>query len=338
MKHPGANPARRKADHLRIAAAEDVQHREGTGLDRVRLRHRALPGRDLAEVDLSATVLGRALRAPLLVSAMTGGTDEAEIINGRLIRAAADHGIGLVLGSGRRLLDEPALLRTYRPAPAERPPLLLANLGAVQTSGRGGADRAEQLVSILDADGLSIHLNPLQEAIQPEGEPHFGRALDGIAEAVERLRPLPVVVKEVGFGLAEPDVAELARTGVAAVDVAGAGGTNWAIIEGRRDAAAGRVATPFATWGTPTVESLAQALRAAPRLPAVASGGLRDGVDAAKCLALGAVACGLAHPLLVAAQGDRAGDALATVTAQLRIATWLTGAPASAALGPEHLA
>ena len=108
MNPPGATPARRKADHLRIAAADDVQHREGTGLDRVRLRHRALPGRDLAEVDLRATVLGRALRAPLLVSAMTGGTDEAEVINGRLIRAAADHGIGLVLGSGRRLLDEPA--------------------------------------------------------------------------------------------------------------------------------------------------------------------------------------------------------------------------------------
>ena len=187
MNPPGATPARRKADHLRIAAAEDVQHREGTGLDRVRLRHRALPGRDLADVDLRATVLGRPLEAPLLISAMTGGTDEAESINGRLIRAAADHGIGLVLGSGRRLLDEPALLRTYRPAPAERPPLLFANLGAVQTSGRGGADRAERLVSMLDADGLSIHLNPLQEAIQPEGEPHFGRVLDGIAEAVERL-------------------------------------------------------------------------------------------------------------------------------------------------------
>jgi isopentenyl-diphosphate delta-isomerase len=254
------------------------------------------------------------------------------------MRAAAEHGIALVLGSGRRLLDDPDLLRTYRPAGAERPPLLLANLGAAQLRGAHGAERAVRLVELLDADGLSIHLNPIQEAVQPEGEPDFSGVLDGIATAVARLAPRPVVVKEVGFGMEPEDVAALRDAGVAAVDVAGAGGTNWALIEGRRDTRAGAVAAAFGDWGVPTAAALAGARAAAPDLPLIASGGLRDGVDAAKCLALGATACGLARPFLVAAQADRAGEAIAAVLAQLRIATWAAGAPAASALGREHLA
>jgi isopentenyl-diphosphate delta-isomerase len=330
--------AERKADHLRIAAEPGVQHATATGLEHLRLRHRALPERDLAAVDLETVLLGRRLRAPLIVSAMTGGTDEAREINRRLARAAAEHGVALVLGSGRRLLDDPALLRTYRPEPAERPPLLLANLGAAQIRGPHGAERAERLVDLLDADGLSIHLNPLQEAIQPEGEPHFRGVLDGVAAAVQRLAPRPVVAKEVGFGLAAADVAALRGAGVAAVDVAGAGGTNWALIEGRRDARAGSVAAAFADWGTPTAAALSGALDAAKGVAVVASGGLRDGVDAAKCLALGAAATGIARPFLLAARADRASEALGAVIAQLRIATWAAGAARSAALGQEHLA
>ena len=234
--------------------------------------------------------------------------------------------MALVLGSGRRLLDDPDLLRTYRPSRSERPPLLMANLGATQLRGPRGPDRAERLIELLGADGLSIHLNPVQEAIQPEGEATFSGVLDAIAATVARVAPLPVLVKEVGFGLAGDDVGALAAAGVAAVDVAGAGGTNWALIEGRRDAAAGAVAAAFADWGIPTVEALKAARDAAPGLPVVASGGLRDGVDVAKCMALGAVACGLARPFLVAAQGARTGDALATVLTQLRIATWAAGA------------
>jgi isopentenyl-diphosphate delta-isomerase len=315
-----------------------VEHVGGTGLEHVRLRHRALPERDLESVGLTTDLFGRRLQAPLVVSAMTGGTDRAALINGRLMGAAAEHGIGLVLGSGRRLLDDPALLRTYRPAGAGRPPLLLANLGAAQIRQAGGAERAERLVELLDADGLSVHLNPLQEAIQPEGEPRFAGVLDGIARAAERLRPRPVVVKEVGFGLDGEDVAALAGAGVAAVDVAGAGGTNWALVEGRRDDAAGAVAAAFGTWGTPTAEAATGARAAAPELPVIASGGLRDGVEVAKCLALGASACGLARPLLIAAQADRLSEALSVVVRQLRIAAWVAGAAAAGALGPEHLA
>ena len=335
---PPPGDGERKADHLRIAAQRGIEHASGTGLAAVRLRHRALPERDLASVSLAGELLGRRLEAPLVVSAMTGGTAAAGELNLRLTRAAARHGIALVLGSGRRLLDDPDLLRTYRPAGTDRPPLLLANLGAAQVRGPGGGERAERLVDLLDADGLSIHLNPLQEAVQPEGEPHFSGVLAGIAAAVARLAPRPVVVKEVGFGLDPADVAALHGAGVAAVDVAGSGGTNWALIEGRRDPRAGAVAAAFADWGLPTAAALAGAREAAPGLPVIASGGLRDGVDLAKCLALGATACGLARPFLVAAQADRAGEAVGEVLTQLRIATWAAGAPSAAALSEEHLA
>jgi isopentenyl-diphosphate delta-isomerase len=329
-------PYDRKSDHLRIAAEEGVEHRSGTGLDAIRLRHRALPERDLADVDLSARVLDRALAAPLLVSAMTGGVPAAAEVNRRLLWAAAAHGIGLALGSGRPLLEDPSLLPTYRPPGAPRPPLLLANVGASQACDTDGAAR---LVELLGADGLSVHLNPLQEAVQPEGDARFAGVVAAIERLVVSLAPLPVVVKEVGFGLSGPDVAALHTAGVAAVDVAGAGGTNWALIEGRRDEQrAARVAAGFADWGLPTAQALAEAERAAPDLPRIASGGLRDGVDCAKCLALGATACALGRPLLLAARADGVEATVDTILRQLRIATWLAGAGATAQLGREHLA
>jgi isopentenyl-diphosphate delta-isomerase len=327
----------RKAEHLRIAAQPGVAHVRGTALEEVRLRHRALPGRALASVALETDLLGARLAAPVVISAMTGGTGDAAVLNRRLADAAAEHGIALVLGSGRALLDDPSLLSTYRPRGAARPPLLLANVGAAQLRGPHAAERAERLVDLLVADGLAVHLNPLQEAVQPEGEPDFAGVLEGIAAVVDRLAPRPVVAKEVGFGLDGDDVRELASVGVAAVDVAGAGGTNWALIEGRRDTRAGAVAAAFADWGTPTAEALRAAVAAAPDVPVIASGGLWDGVDVARCLALGATAAGVARPFLLAAQADHAAAAVGAVVAQLRIATWAAGAPSAAALGPEHL-
>ncbi|HSD79698.1 MAG TPA: type 2 isopentenyl-diphosphate Delta-isomerase [Solirubrobacteraceae bacterium] len=334
-----SEPLSRKADHLRIAAAPGVLHRRAAGLDDVRLRHRALPERDLADVRLDAELLGARLAAPLVVSAMTGGTRAAALVNARLGRAAAEQRVAMTLGSGRALLEDRSLLPTYRAGrPGDRPPLLLANLGAVQLAGRAGPERAEELVDLLQADGLSVHLNPIQEAVQPEGEPAFGGVAERIAATVARLAPRPVVVKEVGFGMDAADVVLLRDAGVAAVDVAGAGGTNWALVEGRRDARAGDVAEAFADWGVATVDALLAARAAAPGLPVIASGGVRDGVQAAKCLALGARAAGMARPLLQAAQEDRAGAALATAVEQLRIATWAAGAPSADALGHEHLA
>src|SRR5215204_4101075 len=216
---PGVAGPRRKADHLRIAAGGGVSHTGATGLETVRLRHRALPERDLRDVSLRTTLLGIELGAPLVVSAMTGGTPEAASINARLAEAAAEHGIALTLGSGRALLDAPELLPTYRTS--ARPPLLLANLGAGELRRPDGPERAERLVGLVGA-------------------------------TVERLAPLPVAVKEVGFGMDGRDVALLCAAGVAAVDVAGAGGTNWALVEGRRTPDAGALATAFAGWGVPT--------------------------------------------------------------------------------------
>ncbi len=325
-------PPNRKADHLRIAAEPGVVGSSGTGLERLRLRHRALPERDLADVGLATTLLGVELQAPIFVSAMTGGTAEAERINADLARAAAEHGVALTLGSGRPLLDDPDLLRTYRSA--ARPPLLLANLGAAQLD----PGRAARLVELLGADGLSIHLNPVQEAVQPEGTPAFAGVAERIAAIVAALAPLPVVVKEVGFGMDAADVVLLQDAGVAAVDVAGAGGTNWATIEGRRDPRAAAVAAAFGDWGVPTADAVREAVGVAPELPIIASGGVRDGVEAAKCLALGARAAGLARPFLLAAQAGQASAAVEAVVRQLRIATWAAGAGSAAELSEEHLA
>jgi isopentenyl-diphosphate delta-isomerase len=325
----------RKADHLRLAARPDVGHTGTTAFEQLRLRHRALPERDLADVSLETELLGRRLAAPLVVSAMTGGTEEAAAINARLARAACEHGLALVLGSGRALLDDPDLLFTYRSA--DRPPLLLGNLGAAQVREPDATERAERLVELLDADGLTIHLNPIQEAVQPEGEPRFSGVAAGIAAIVAHLAPLPVLVKEVGFGMDAADVALLRDAGVAAVDVAGAGGTNWALVEGRRDERAGEVAAAFDDWGVPTATALTEARTVVPDLPLIASGGLRDGVDAAKALALGATAAGLARPFLLAAQADTACETAATLVRQLRVAVWAVGAASAAELSPEHL-
>ena len=334
MGRPQSPP--RKRDHLRIAAGPGVAHRAPSGLATVRMRHRALPERDLDAVALETTLLGRPLRAPLLVSAMTGGVAEAGMINARLAGAAARHGVAMTLGSGRALLEDPSLLATYVGA-GERPPLLLANLGAVQVAAPGGPAAAERLTAMLGADGLVVHLNPIQEAVQPEGEPRFAGVLEAIAAVVRRLAPVPVVAKEVGFGLDPADVALLGEAGVAAVDVAGAGGTNWALVEGGRDGRAAAVASAFGEWGVSTVDALRAARSAGGGLPVIASGGLRDGVDAAKCLALGASAAGLARVLLIAAQADRASEVLGAIVEQLRIATWAAGAARADELGPEHL-
>jgi isopentenyl-diphosphate delta-isomerase len=325
----------RKAEHLKIAAGGDVAHRGTTGLERYRLRHRALPERDLADVSLETDLLGARLGAPLVVSAMTGGAPESEVVNARLARAACEHGLALVLGSGRALLEDPSRLSTYRSG--DRPPLLLGNLGAAQVVRPEAGERAARLVDLLGADGLAIHLNPIQEAVQPEGEPRFAGVAEGIAAIVTALAPLPVVVKEVGFGMDGADVALLRDAGVAAVDVAGAGGTNWALVEGRRATEAERVAGAFADWGVPTADAVVDAVAAAPGLPVIASGGLRTGVDAAKALALGAAAVGLARTFLLGAQADEASETAAALVRQLRAAVWAAGAPSAAALGPEHL-
>lgn len=333
---PVGQTASRKDDHLRIAAGDAALHSAGTGLERHRLVHRALPGRNLAEVDLTTTLLGRTLQAPIVISAMTGGTAKAGLVNERLAAAAATHGVGLALGSGRALLRDPRLLETY--VGTVRPPLLIANIGAPQLLDPHGVDEADRLLSLLGADAIAVHCNPLQEAIQPEGQTEFSGLFERIATLCERIAPVPVVVKEVGFGMSPADVEQLIHAGVAAVDVAGSGGTNWALVEGQRDPRASDVAAAFHGWGVPTAQAVIGAVvKARGRVDVIASGGLRDGVEGATCLALGASAVGFARELLLAAQADRADHAVGVLTEQLRIATWLTGAPASRELSATHL-
>lgn len=319
----------------------DVAHRGvSTGLERVRLAARALPGGDLRDVDTSAALAGRPLSAPLLVSCMTGGTSEAGEVNAALAMAAQDVGVALGLGSGRVLLQggDPASFLVRHLAP-DVP--LLANLGAVQLPEIGVAG-CRDLIARTDADVLVLHLNAVQEAVQPGGDTNFA-GLDVHIREVATTLEIPVMVKEVGFGLATADIAALLDAGVAGIDVAGAGGTNWATVEGLRDDHAGRIAAAFAGWGWPTLDSLLAARREMDARDSdallVASGGLTDGVDAAKCLALGADLAAFGRRLLpAAADGPQAArEELAVIIEQLRVATWAVGAAATAALCPDHL-
>lgn len=342
MTEAGDPASRRKRDHLRLTLTEDVGFATlRTGLDEVRVRPRALPERDLDEVDLGIELWGRRLASPLLVSCMTGGVSEAGPVNRALAQAAQAHRVALGLGSGRMILDTAAGLDTFRVRDLAPDVLLMANLGAVQLHTYGPADCA-RLVAACEADVLVLHLNAVQEAIQPGGQTQFGGVCAKIAEVCAGVE-VPVVVKEVGFGMASADVASMLDAGVAGVDVAGAGGTNWARIEGLRDDAAGAIAQAFADWGLPTAESVRQARAVidAAGSPAVliGSGGVRHGVDALKVLCLGADIAGLARGLLAAgAQGPEAATrALGVLCDQLRIGAWAAGAGVAADLGPALL-
>lgn len=321
---------RRKADHIRINLEEDVQFpRLTTGLERYRFIHQALPELNLDEIDLSTTLLGKRLRAPLLISSMTGGTETARTINRNLAQAAQAAGIAMGLGSQRAAIENPALASTYQVRDLAPDILLFANLGAVQLNYGYGVDQCRRAVEMVEADALILHLNALQEAVQPGGDGNWKGLLRRI-EAVCRALPVPVVVKEVGWGLSERVARQLAEAGVAALDVAGAGGTSWSEVEARRAPTElhRRVASAFADWGLPTAETLLMARRGAPNLPVIASGGLRDGIDVAKCIALGAAAAGMAGPFLKAAavSTEAVSEAITEITRVLRIAMFCAGA------------
>lgn len=319
----------RKSDHLRINLQEDVNSKHvSTGFERYRFVHCALPDLNLEDVDTSTTLLGKRLAVPLLISSMTGGTPEARAINERLAEAAQAAGIGMGVGSQRAAIEDLSLADTYRVRHVAPDILLFANLGAVQLNYGYGPDECRRAVEMIQADALILHLNPLQEALQPEGNTRFTGLLTKI-ETICRALDVPVVVKEVGWGLSEQVARRLAGIGVAALDVAGAGGSSWSEVEMHRatNEHERRVAAAFAGWGIPTVESLLAARRGAPDLPIIASGGIRDGIQIAKALALGATACGVAGPFLHAAVQSTAAvaEVISTLTAQLRAAMFAAG-------------
>lgn len=322
--------ARRKADHLRINLEEDVRAKGVTsGFEHYRFEHQALPELDLAQVRLDSVLFGRALRAPLLISSMTGGVERGLEINRNLAAAAEQLGVAMGLGSQRLALeqaDRKALFQVRDRAPNI---LLFANLGAVQLNYGFGAEECARAVAMAGADALILHLNPLQEAVQPEGNTNFAGLYARIGDVCRALS-IPVVIKEVGWGISEAVAQRLCEAGVAAIDVAGAGGTSWSEVERHRAGSAlgRRVAASFASWGIGTAESLAAVRRAAPTLPVFASGGIRNGIDVAKAVALGASLAGLASPVLRAAviSADAVVEELAATIEELRIAMFCVGA------------
>ncbi|HUF37737.1 MAG TPA: type 2 isopentenyl-diphosphate Delta-isomerase [Anaerolineales bacterium] len=330
----------RKSDHIRINLEEDVRSGLTTGLERIQFTHRALPDLNLEEVDLSLTLFGKSLAAPLLISGMTGGTAEAGRINRALAEAAQAAQIAMGVGSQRAALENPDLAETFRVRDAAPDTLLFANLGAIQLNYGYTADHCRRAVDMIEADALVLHLNPLQEAVQPEGDTRWAGLLSRI-EAVSRALPVPVIAKEVGWGFSKEDARLLAEAGVAAIDVAGAGGTSWSQVEMHRaqDEAQARLAAAFIDWGIPTADAIRNVVTGAPGLPVIASGGLRSGTDIAKCLALGACLGGMAGPYLKAAavSPEAAIAAVLAVRREVQVCMFAAGAADLPALGRTPL-
>lgn len=326
----------RKSDHIRINLEEDVNFRQlSTGLEKYHFLHQALPEIDLALVDTSVSFLGKKLRAPLLISSMTGGTDQARQINYTLAQAAEMNGIAMGLGSQRAAIENPALAPTFQVRTVAPTTTLLANVGAVQLNYGYTVDHCRRAVEMIEADALILHFNALQEAVQPEGDTNFSGLLAKV-EAVCRELPVPVIAKEVGWGFSENTVRRLVEAGVAAIDVAGSGGTSWTQVEMHRanTEIRRRVAATFVDWGIPTSEAILAAKRAGSSLPVIASGGLRNGLDMAKCIALGATVAGMAGPFLKAAVNSLQAvlDEIEIATTELRVAMFGIGVASIAGL------
>jgi isopentenyl-diphosphate Delta-isomerase len=326
---------RRKAEHLRIAAEEDIETRRAPGWDDVHLVHDALPATDAARIDLSASLLGHALALPLVIAGMTGGHAGAEQVNATLAEAAARHGLGIGVGSQRAALRDPGLRRTYAVV-RERAPhaFVIANVGVAQLVAQDDGPPLSKkdihaLIEMVRADAIALHLNYLEESVQPEGQTRAS----GVEAAIRRLvrqSPVPVIAKETGAGVSGAVAKRLKALGVKAIDVGGVGGTSFAAIEALRaqdrgDAARARLGQVFRDWGVPSAVAVAGSARSG--LPVIATGGVRSGLDAAKALALGATAVGVGRPLLQAAlEGATAVDRwIAQFTLELRTATFLSG-------------
>jgi isopentenyl-diphosphate delta-isomerase len=301
-KKPVSTTQQRKKEHLELCLdINTVASPRGTGLGRYSFLHNALPEVDIAEIDLSATFLGKPLKAPVLISSMTGGFDLAGKVNRNLALAAQELGLAMGVGSQRVALEEGSVTDSFKVRDLAPDILLLGNLGAVQLNYGYGVEHCRRAVEMIQADGLILHLNVLQEAVQPEGNRNFKGLTEKIA-AVCRQLEVPVIAKEVGSGISAEVAMRLKRAGVKAIDVAGRGGTSWYVVEAKRAAQRGEPADlTFSDWGIPTEEALVQVREAVPDMEIVASGGIRSGLDIAKSIALGANIAAVGQPLLAPA-------------------------------------
>ena len=302
MPKKSSSTSSRKADHIRINLEQNVRSGLTTGLENYRFVHQALPELNLDDIRLDFSLFGKDLAAPLFISSMTGGTEDAGTINRNLAAAAQETGIPLGVGSQRAALEDPDLVDTFQVRETAPDVLLFANLGAVQLNYGLSVEDCRQAVNMIGADALILHLNPLQEAVMPDGNTRFAGLLDKI-EGVCKTLEVPVIIKEVGWGFSRQAAVQLKNAGVSALDVAGAGGTSWTEVEMHRAETdpQRKIASAFVDWGIPTAETVQIVHSAVPELPLFASGGLRNGVDIAKCITLGAVMGGLAGPFLKAA-------------------------------------
>ena len=318
---------RRKADHLALAASGEVEFRQTrTLLEGLRLIHQSLPEIKLDEIELDAEIAGRRLRAPLVVSGMTGGTPQAATLNRDLARAAERLGLAFGLGSQRAMAVHPELASTFQVRDVAPDVTLFANIGVVQAR-QLGADKVRELVDIVGANCLCVHLNPAQEMIQEDGDRDFRGGIETIARLVEDIG-VPVIVKETGCGLSRQAAKALVEVGVRTVDVSGAGGTSWTAVESRRagpDTPSRALGEELWDWGIPTAASIV--ICAEEGLEIIATGGLRSGLDVARAIALGAAAGGMAAPVLRAHRAggfDGALDFLGRVVDALRTVCLLT--------------
>jgi isopentenyl-diphosphate Delta-isomerase len=333
----------RKKEGIDIPLQKNVQAKTtSTYLEYVRLVHNALPELDYEDIDTSMTFLGKRFSAPLIIDSMTGGTDEATIINGRLGELAEKYGFGMGLGSQRAGLKSEELAATYSIARKNAPnAFLIANIGGAQLSKGLTVDEAKRIVKMIRADALAVHLNPLQELVQPEGEPRYKRVLGQISELAKTI-DVPLIVKEVGAGISKEVAIKLEMANVSAINIAGAGGTSWAGVEKLRaeslkDDLKKHLGEMFWDWGIPTAASLIEVRRSV-KLPLIASGGLRNGLEVAKCIALGASMAAMAYPFLQAAAHSRESlFAFAdTILAELQSTMFLVGAENTAALASSR--
>ena len=319
---------KRKADHIKINLDKDVRSALTTGLENFQFVHEAVPELDLKDIDTSLSLFGKRLVAPILISSMTGGTADAEVINLRLAEAAQEVQIAMGVGSQRAAIEQPEQARTFQVRRVAPDILLFANIGAVQLNYGYGIDQCRRAVDMIEADALILHLNPLQEAVQDAGDINFGGLTRRIEEVCKKL-DVPVIAKEVGWGISERTAKLLSDCGVSAIDVAGAGGTSWSQVEMHRapDEFTRELAATFVGWGIPTADSILNVKKAAPNMRIFASGGIKDGLDIAKCVALGATLGGMAGNFLKAAavSTEKAVEVMKLTKKQIEVTMFAAG-------------